>query len=417
MTRWITSQLGTAPWDHCDRAAENVLVDVRLLRDSAGNPADVIRERIEQALEALRLGRKVIVCCDYGVSRSNAVAAGVLAAYSGIDYDTALAGVIAATSEQRIKLDFVSDVRAALGEPPRRTADSGTFIIGRDGFMGRALQRALGLEEPGDDLVAGDALAANPVLLDTQLGALAPKQLLFCWHPSQLDTNDAAGTLITCLRNVLEVCRLRRLDFVFISGHQVFSARLDEEIRRCSEEENPQPSGAAGDGLYLAEQLIRLYASRDGLHTLIVRPTHLYGAGDRRPSFLNTFLRKALSGVTIETHVFSNGAPYVDVLHVDDFARGVALALARGLRGVLHLASGHALTTETLANEVVRLANRGGLTRTIALPGICTRTLLDPSLAQDTLAWSPDIALSDGLHEALSHIRINTDDTEGTLSK
>lgn len=408
MTRWIAERLGTSPWGGYEPTADTAVVDVRALRDAAGNPPAVIRDYINTAVAHWREGRMVVICCDYGVSRSNAVAAGALSVLTGRSYDATVAEVIAATGEQQIKLDFAMDVRAALGEPPRDSNNRGILILGSEGFLGRALARALA----GDCIECSDAdgaaLIANPVLLDARLGAQAPQHLLFCWHPPQLDTNVAVGALITGLRNVLEVCRLRGIDIVFISGHQVFSARKDQVIHRCAEDEEPMPAGAAGDGLYLAEHLLKVYASRHGVDSLVVRPTHLYGPDDERPSFVNTFMRKATAGLDIDTHHFANGAPRVDMLHVDDFSRGVVTAIRSGMTGVLHLASDASISSGELAGEVIRIAGTKSRVRVINLPGKCTRTMLDASRATRLLSWKPKIALAEGLQDALTHIKINT---------
>jgi UDP-glucuronate decarboxylase len=417
MTRWITERLGTSPWGNCEQNADTTVVDVRTLRDATGNPPDLIRRYVNTAVAHWHAGRTVVICCDYGVSRSNAVAAGVLAILKQKSYDDAIIDVIAATGEQQIKLDVAIDVRAALGGQVHSSSSGGTFVIGGEGFIGRSLKRALGNDCVECPTTTGATLTANPVLLNAFLGGQAPERLVFCWHPPQLDTNVAAGALISGLRNMLEVCRLLGMSIVFVSGHQVFAARNDDAPYRCAEDETPRPAGAAGDGLYLAEKLIEMYASRHNLEALIIRPTHLYGANDERPSFLNTFMRKAVGGVDIDTHQFTNGAPCIDLLHVDDFASGVALAIRTGVSGILHLASGSCLSSGELANEVLHAAGGQGAVRVVNLSGRCSRTMLDASMARRILGWKPEIVLAEGLRDALEHIKINMPNKEGIGSK
>jgi predicted protein tyrosine phosphatase len=92
--RWITPLLGTAPASSIDSEADISVVDVRNLVDKAGNPVDVVREKIQEGVESLVKGKQTVICCDYGMSRSNAVAAGVLATFEKMDFDAALLKVI-----------------------------------------------------------------------------------------------------------------------------------------------------------------------------------------------------------------------------------------------------------------------------------------------------------------------------------
>src|SRR5262249_56720284 len=71
MIRWITEGLGTASWEELDGAEGVAVVDVRALVDREGNPAALVRAKIEEGAEHLSRGRRVVVCCDYGISRSN----------------------------------------------------------------------------------------------------------------------------------------------------------------------------------------------------------------------------------------------------------------------------------------------------------------------------------------------------------
>src|SRR3972149_1542382 len=77
--RWITPLLGTAPALLFHQEADMNIIDVRDLVDKAGNRADAVRQKITEGCESLREGKKTVVCCDYGISRSNAIAVGILA--------------------------------------------------------------------------------------------------------------------------------------------------------------------------------------------------------------------------------------------------------------------------------------------------------------------------------------------------
>src|SRR3954468_14641968 len=99
--RWITPTLGTAAATEVVGADDLSVVDVRELVDRAGNRSDAILEKIRDGVASVRQGRRTVVCCDYGMSRSNAVAAGVLACLEDIPFDAAVRRVREATGEER----------------------------------------------------------------------------------------------------------------------------------------------------------------------------------------------------------------------------------------------------------------------------------------------------------------------------
>src|SRR5947209_511065 len=114
LIRWITERLGTAAWSPDHDVPNTTIIDVRDLVDKHGNsPADLYA-KIAAGTDALGQGRSVVVCCDYGISRSNAVAAGIIALHERIDLDAAVRRIIAATGETSIKLAMLSTVRRAL---------------------------------------------------------------------------------------------------------------------------------------------------------------------------------------------------------------------------------------------------------------------------------------------------------------
>jgi UDP-glucuronate decarboxylase len=126
--RWITPILGTAAAAEIRDLPDIQVIDVRDLVDKAGNRPDAIRETIRQGVIFLSEGKKTIVCCDYGISRSNAVAAGILASFQKAPLDVAVRQVQAATGETEIKLDTLSAVRRALQQLEYIRAWDGQFV-------------------------------------------------------------------------------------------------------------------------------------------------------------------------------------------------------------------------------------------------------------------------------------------------
>ncbi len=405
--RWITPTLGTAGWGEQEGAGADAVVDARVLRDASGNSRTLLAEKIAEIEASVRAGRRTLVCCDHGMSRSNALAAAALARIGNGDFSAALERVVLATGERAIKLDLLTEVRAAVGEARTqntRRDDTHVLLGGADGFIGRAVQDAL--MRSGVQVTTGDAQAirGGPAVLEQTVRSSGAGCVVLLVRPPVLNSNDGLGELLSQLRGVLEVCRACALRLIFLSGHQVYAGYYGAELR--PDEDLPvRPADAVGEAFYLAERMIELHGERDGVEALAVRSCTLYGPGDRRPGFLRTFVQQALRGQEIVTHRYRNGLPVIELLHVRDFAAGIALAVRQRLAGRLHLGSGQGITTLALAQTVARLAGLTSPVRCVDLPGESASVILDCSRARAVLGWAAETALEVGLSELIADQR------------
>lgn len=396
--RWITESLGTAPWSP-ELAYEHInLVDVRSLRDAAGNSPLLIKEKIFEISNLLNQGRQVVICCDYGISRSNAIAAAALSQVTGISLNDSLRRVVCATGETRIKVDLVDDIRSVLGMKISTNVVAKVLVIGSDGFLGGYINSVI-----NPDLCIASLCQQNvidtPILLDSTVMEYSTERIIFCWYPPQLDTNVAAGHLISSLRNVLEVCRVRGIALTFLSGHQVFSGRAGSGVKSCLETDTLCPAGAAGDALFLAETLIKQYGQRNDLRFLIVRFNHVYGYGDKRPWLLNTIIRQALAQRTIQVHEFDNGFPAIGLTHVKNLAYIVRLATEKNLTGILHVAPDKVITTYDLALLIKKQANSASRIAALKFPNNYSMIRLDSATTLSSLELTSKVELESGLLE------------------
>ncbi len=79
--KWLNQDIATAAFNevnHCLPDTNTSIVDVRDLVDKAGNDIDYIKSKIDESLVFLQQHKKIIICCDYGMSRSNSIGIGVL---------------------------------------------------------------------------------------------------------------------------------------------------------------------------------------------------------------------------------------------------------------------------------------------------------------------------------------------------
>lgn len=403
--QWITPILGTAAWEGNQMAGADAVVDVRSLRDGSGNSPALLTEKISEIETHLRAGRRTVVCCDHGMSRSNALAAAALAQVDGGGFRRAFERVLEATGERAIKVDLLGEIRAVLGETEPEAShpdERCVLVVGGEGFIAEAVREALmrhGLESS----VAGTRSA--PAQLEQIARSSGAHSLIFLARPLAPNSNEGLGQLLSELRGALEVCRTGALGLVFLSSHQVYDGyhgselHPDEEMATC-------PDSTLGEALSLGEQMIAHHGNRFGMETLVVRTCVLYAAGDSRPGFLRTFVQQAVSGEEITTHRYRNGPPLVDLLHVRDFAAGLALAVRQRLTGRLHLASSQGITTAALAQTIARLAGTNSPVRCVDLPGKVANVILDCARARIALGWAPEVALECGLSELIAGQRL-----------
>jgi len=85
------------------------IVDVRTLEDGE-NPLFEYELNIIRVVSYLELGEKAVICCRAGVSRSNAIALGVLAYYFKIDFNEALELIISKVPICNILSPHISDL-------------------------------------------------------------------------------------------------------------------------------------------------------------------------------------------------------------------------------------------------------------------------------------------------------------------
>jgi dihydroflavonol-4-reductase len=245
------------------------------------------------------------------------------------------------------------------------------LVTGATGFVGAAVARLLAREgwelrcmvRAGSDrrnlgafdaeIVTGD-LADPPALVRAARGCealfhVAADYRLGARHPQELYRTNVEGT-----RNVLQaageagVARVVYTSSVATIGLSAGGAPSDE----TSEATLAQMIGHYKRSKFLAEQLVREAATR-GAWVVIVNPSTPIGPGDVKPTPTGRIILDAAAGRT---------PAYVDtglnIVHVDDVARGHLLALERGRAGERYILGGENLTLREILTAVAALAHR-----------------------------------------------------------
>jgi nucleoside-diphosphate-sugar epimerase len=403
-TRWVTPFLGTCPAHAAPTLSGFTIIDVRDLVDKSGNSAEAIRCKIEEGCESLRAGGKVIVCCDHGISRSNAVAAGILSEYEGIPFESAIRRVLERTGERDIKLGPLQAVRAALrtDNGPRDSLKRSILVTGASGTIGALLRRQLAARF---QVVTPSSAEIDLRLGGTQLDLTAGETNIECIvhlaSPRVFSSNVATGETITMLRNVLDVCVSRNIKLIYLSSTDVYAGYRSGNL--FANESTPLfPRGPYGEAKYLAETLIEYSRREEGLRATILRCSPAYGVGSGKPKFIHNFIEKVKRSESIVTHRYKNGPPALDLLYIDDLVAAVKKSVESDLIGNFNIGTGTLTTIRQIADVIVDIFGSSINIESNFIDNYTSCIAVDPSAARERLGWQARIGVEDGLRLIIS---------------
>lgn len=405
MIRWIDQNLGTAPYDQIEDCCNLYVLDVRDLVDKQGNSEEIIKEKVSNAIVQLNSGKKVVICCDYGISRSNALAAGVLALYKQISFERAVDFVKNVTREKNIKIDVLNIVRKSLGFENKSIGSKETRIMvtGGTGFIGLnvvpKLKNKYNVVTPSRQEVD---LECDVIALDLYVKQNSITHILHLANPRIYTGNEAIGESLVILKNVLDVCKENSIKLIFLSSWEIYSGYSADQLI-ASEKLPPLPTGSYGLTKHFCELLIDNFQQNYGLETLIFRCSPVYGLGSDKPKFLYNFISKAIIGEEIVTHRYLNGFPKLDLLFIDDLTDLICLALEKDHQGIYNVGSGVAISTNIVAELIVNLINSKSNIRFNDISTYSPNIVMDCFRAKQVFGWEPKTMFQDGLRTILSN--------------
>lgn len=405
---WLKPYLGTSPAFNESHSDNIRVIDVRMLVDKAGNSPEVIRQKIEEGVASIKEGRQIVVCCDYGISRSNAIAAGIISVFEKISFDDAICEVIEETGMQEIKLSVADAVRTALCLNANHSQISSALrllVTGGSGFVGKALIPMLPEEylvfAPGRaeiDLISGAGR------LDLFVKRNAISHIIHLANPKVFVSNKAMGETLTMLRNVLDVCVLNKVFLFYTSNWEVYSGYQSAAF--IANESTPlNPKGPYGETKWLCESLIDHYRKKFGVQCCLLRSSSLYGVSSDRPKFIWTFLEKARKNDFIQTHQFKNGYPHLDLLQVNDFCRAIVQSLKRNYFEDINLGTGRLLSTWDIAHNVCSKLHSCSQIEAVDIEDYAPNVAMGISKAKELLNWIPSITFEDGLDDLIEEMK------------
>jgi nucleoside-diphosphate-sugar epimerase len=153
---------------------------------------------------------------------------------------------------------------------------------------------------------------------------------------------------LVTLRNVLELCRPRSTEIMFLSSSTVYgdflTPTVDESVR-------PSPRGIYANAKYMGERLVRTYAYQHGVPVTIVRPSALYGERCVSRRVSQVFIENALSGKPL--FLEGGGDGRLDFTYIHDLISGMIRALevdkSENYSNTFNLTLGNARTIAELA--------------------------------------------------------------------
>jgi UDP-glucuronate decarboxylase len=402
MIRWIVDgRLATAAGNERP-ATGDTLIDVRDLVDRAGNSRDTLVGRVREGADALQRGETVVVMCDFGISRSNAIAAAILARWRSMEFDAAVAEVMARTGETAIKLDMVAGLRDAVSGA-HAAPDRGTVLVtGGSGFIGRGLCPLLtssgtGLAPSRRELdLLGSAVDHDGYCRRHRIG-----QIVHLAFPRVYTSNSALGASLTMLRNVLDVGRVLGLRLVLVSNSAVFSG-IKTEMMIVDSTKPMHPRGVYGEAKFLQEKLVEFALQNGEVDAVVARLAPTYGPGCERPRLIRAFYEAILEGRQIRTHRYlDNALPRLDLLYVDDAVAGLAKLVRSNASGVHHFSTGSTYTPADVARRIAALVGRPVEITETPIVDHVANVQLDSTETRRLLGWEPRVDIDEGLRRTL----------------
>jgi nucleoside-diphosphate-sugar epimerase len=162
------------------------------------------------------------------------------------------------------------------------------------------------------------------------------------------------------------------------------------------EESSTKPTNIYGEAKLTGERMTKLFAKRDGLNYIIVRPSGVYGPGDLPDRVVSKFFAKAMANEQITLH---NGENKVDFTYRQDATDGIIKAAQSEVANTsFNITAGNASSLRTLAEMIVDITGSKSEIKDIGMQSLYPmRGTLDISRARDLLGYEPTTGLRQGL--------------------
>lgn len=220
---------------------------------------------------------------------------------------------------------------------------------------------------------------------------------------------------ITFSINMMEAARRSGVErFLFTSSVGVYSPATvfyEDDVWKTFPSPNDRFAGWAKRMGELQAEAYKIEYNWDKI--AIVRPANVYGPYDNfdpeNAMVIPSLIKRAMSGENPLT-VWGDGSPIRDFIHARDVARGMMLAIEKGINEPINLGSGTGVTIKEIAEIVA--ANIPGapvkLEWDITKPKGDAKRLMDMTRA-NAYGFKPEVSIEDGIKETIAWYIANRD--------
>jgi GDP-L-fucose synthase len=212
---------------------------------------------------------------------------------------------------------------------------------------------------------------------------------------------------ITFSINMMEAARRMGVErFLFTSSVGVYSPAeifYEDDVWKTFPSPNDRFAGWAKRMGELQAEAYKIEYNWDKIS--IVRPANVYGPHDNfdpaNAMVIPSLIKRAMDGENPLT-VWGDGSPIRDFIHARDVARGMMLAIEKGINQPINLGSGTGVTIKQIADIVAANIPSGpiDIIWDTNKPKGDAKRLMDMSRAQD-YGFTPEISIEDGIRETI----------------
>jgi GDP-L-fucose synthase len=220
---------------------------------------------------------------------------------------------------------------------------------------------------------------------------------------------------VTFSFNMMEAARRSGVErFLFTSSVGVYSPAevfYEDDVWKTFPSPNDRFAGWAKRLCELQAEAYKIEYGWDKIS--IVRPANVYGPFDNfdpeNAMVIPSLIHRALSGENPLT-VWGDGSPIRDFIHAKDVARGMMLAVEKGINEPINLGSGAGVTIKQVAEAVAKNVPNGPLKIVwdVSKPTGDKKRLMDMSRAK-SYGFECQVSLEDGIKETIDWYLKNKD--------